>query len=115
MFIQFVLGPLWGDYALACDGVFGPKTAAAIKGFQRATSGRLKVDGKINAVDGTKLRSTVSKTVYTILEINAEMIKYTPLTFEDLGGDHKFPLALKALLSGKSRYISPFSVQTLVN
>ncbi len=116
MLVQFLLSPVWGLTDLVCDGVFGPKTAGAIRGFQKACGdGRVKVDGKMDTVDGTKLRSTASKTIYTILEINAEMTRYLKTTFADLKGHPKLPAELRVELFGFTSSSLKGAPQTMVN
>jgi peptidoglycan hydrolase-like protein with peptidoglycan-binding domain len=115
MFIQYLLSAAWGMDNLKCDGIFGPKTASAIKGFQRICREYIKVDGKVDAADGTRLRSTVSKTVYTIIVLNSELKKYKPLSFNDLQGDPALPLALKAFMGGGRKAVQFSQPQTLIN
>ena len=92
------------EAGLVCDGSYGPKTASAIRTTQRAFGKLLRSDGKLNTIDGTKLRSTLSKTVYTILALNYELRTFTPSKFADITADKNLPSALRAELSKVAVY-----------
>lgn len=105
MLVQYMLGAAYGVDGLVCDGVFGPKTAKAIKGWQKVYGPeKVKNDGKVDAVDGAKLRSSISKTIYTMLALNEEFVKYMPLKYKNIKADPKFPTRLlgEVCIKGKS-------------
>lgn len=93
-----MLSTAWDVDILVCDGIFGPKTAGYIKKWKKSFRSEIKVDGKIDAVDGKKLRSTVSNTIYTMLAINAEFSKYLPLTYDNIKIDPRLRPELRSVL-----------------
>jgi len=118
MLVQYMLSAAWFEAGLTCDGIFGPKTAAAIKSWQKAYGPALKADGKIDAVNGSNLRSSVSKTIYTMLALNEEFVKYMSTKYDNIKTDPKLPPELRSELTirgGSGGSLKYRGVQTMVN
>jgi hypothetical protein len=104
MLVQYLLATAldWRDSGFKIDGSFGPKTSKLLKAVQKdllkicGESGN--ADGKVDSVDGTKRRSTNSKTTYTILSLNCELKYRQPSLYADITGDYRLPAALRAEL-----------------
>jgi hypothetical protein len=118
MLIQYMLSAAWWLDNLKCDGIFGPKTASTIVRWQQTASLGLRADGRISPVDGTRLRSTTTNKIYTMLAINAEMAKHMPILYKNIRIDDKLPAKLRDRMSqrGKGGYGSiKGTPQTLIN
>lgn len=105
MLVQYLLGTAldWGTFSPKVDGVFGPKTSKILKAVQHDfNSLRQEIrnpDGKVDTADGTRLRSTISKTTYTIFSLNCELKYRKPYIYSDITVDSKLPGSLRAELS----------------
>ncbi len=105
MLVQYLLGTAcdWRDSSFKVDGAFGPKTSKLLKAVQKDfNSLRNEIrnpDGKVDTADGTRLRSTISKTTYTIFSLNCELKYRKPVLYADITTDGKLPGSLRAELS----------------
>lgn len=96
-FLNFYLD-WYGKTKLVEDGIFGNKTFKAVKFFQKGGF----VDGAVNTVNGRKIRSTKSKTIYTMYELNVTYLSMMPngkLYFKDLRMDPNLPQPLAQALT----------------
>ena len=94
--VQYMLRHYYGTAAaqLAVDGWIGPVTISWIKRFQedaRKSGANVLVDSRIDRAFGNV--SSVSKTVYTILLLNASLRSKNPTAFQAL--PQSVPLSVK--------------------
>lgn len=78
---------------IVMDGVFGPQTYKWIRAFQKEVHWT-GIDGKVDAADGTRDVSTITKKNYTIHWLNIYMKLGYPLIFRDITLDKWLPSLL---------------------
>lgn len=100
MLVQYLLTRAYGIYSsppfktpIVIDGIFGPQTYKWIRAFQSG-NGWLGIDGKVDAVDGTRETSTISRKGYTIHWLNVDMQINYPHLYNDITIDKKLPAVL---------------------
>ncbi|HUF04298.1 MAG TPA: peptidoglycan-binding domain-containing protein [Aridibacter sp.] len=90
-----------GHDTLVTDGLFGNKTAAAVRAFQKGENRQFKgichVDGRVDPFKGRNV-STISKTVYAIIMLNFEMAAIRPVYFLNPAMDPDLPVKLLDVL-----------------
>lgn len=105
MLIQYLLGTAldWREMSPKVDGAFGPKTNKILKLVQKDfLSIRFEggyADGKVDTIDGTRKRSTITHSTYTIVCLNSELQYRQPVFYRDITLDGKLPGALRSELS----------------
>lgn len=118
MLVQFFINSAFKDWKgpsklLKVDGYFGGKTWRAIKIFQKLSYGPednegnwltipMATDGSVNTIKGTRMISTRSKTLYTILAMNFayDWDVQKGIYFSDIRKDPDIPELLKSQLTG---------------
>lgn len=102
MLVQFFLNTV-NNAKLVPDGLFGNKTYTALKNFQRKMKregpGVCYVDGQVDRIDGTRAVSTKSKTIYTIISLNAAYYWSYQHFYDDIRKDRNLPPELCHLLT----------------
>ncbi len=84
---------------LAVDGIFGPQTYKWIRFYQSMMPNFFHQDGKVDAVDGTRKKSTKQHRVYTIIMLNLEFADRDYIYYHDLRMDPTLPSALAQALT----------------
>lgn len=85
--VQYMIKNIYGSQAagLVVDGWIGPTTNSWIKKFQndmKAKGNKIATDGLVNRAFGST--SSVSKTIYTIVALNACLKSMNPTAFQQL-------------------------------
>jgi hypothetical protein len=83
MLVQYLLRGIYAPHGPAVDGWIGPITNAYIKAFQKEIRGRgadVATDGRVDRA--TSVRSSITKTVYTILVLNQSLRSIDPNAFK---------------------------------
>ncbi len=100
--VQYLLNKCAGKKILKTDGLFGSKTAKAIKDFQNSTNyffiGGLKADGRVSAMDGSRAY-TGSGDNYTIHLLNWMFFCEKRIYFDDPRMDPDLPNSLCLMVS----------------
>jgi hypothetical protein len=84
---------------LVVDGIFGPQTHKWIRAYQSLMSNYFHQDGKVDAIDGTRKKSTKQHRLYTIIALNLDFIDNDYLYFYDLRMDPNLPPFLAQALT----------------
>ncbi len=101
--------PPVGGPPLKVDGYAGPQTVKWIAAFQarvRASGESCHVDGRVDSA--RKQVASVTKTVYTIIWLNAGLRKYSPAAFADPASDPTCPKELLTALAVNTGAEGPY-------
>lgn len=104
MLVQYLLHKALSAYGrptkngISMDGIFGPQTSKWIKKFQADTTWT-GIDGKVDAVGGSRSLSTKTKKMYTIHWLNFVLMDNDSTVYQDITIDPSLPAELCSELS----------------